>query len=142
MSEQKNRELLEGLFSDGRLKLSPDEDSKPVPRTTSWRSQSGERIVGRDRMKAFQEAYPNPPSAELRRIVGSGDLFIVEARSDYGNEIAFVTDIVEFDRDGSDQGDPLLRQDRSTAGLASKWSSSCRWSRCLKPVRRPEPTLV
>jgi hypothetical protein len=35
--------------------------------------QSGERIRGREKMRAFQEAYPNPPSMQLRRvIVGEG----------------------------------------------------------------------
>jgi hypothetical protein len=61
--------------------------------------QSGERIVGRDKMRAFQEAYPKPPDAQARRIIGSGDLFVMEARSDYGDEVAFVADIVEF-KDG------------------------------------------
>jgi hypothetical protein len=112
MSEQKNREVLEGLFTDGELKLSPDEeyDARAEDYVMEM-PQSGERIVGRDRMKAFQEAYPNPPSAKLRRIVGSGDLFIVEGRSDYGNEVAFVADIVEFDGDGK-----IARETRYYAG--------------------------
>ena len=62
--------------------------------------QSGERIRGRDRMRAFQEAYPNPPTIQPRRVVGSGDVWVVEGRSDYGDgQISYVTDIVEF-RDG------------------------------------------
>jgi hypothetical protein len=58
--------------------------------------QSGERIVGRDKMREFQQAYPNPPQISLRRIIGSGDIFIVEGKSDYGTEISYVADIVEF----------------------------------------------
>ncbi|HEV8163986.1 MAG TPA: nuclear transport factor 2 family protein, partial [Actinomycetota bacterium] len=62
--------------------------------------QSGERIRGRDRMQAFQEAYPNPPTIQPRRVVGSGDVWVVEARSDYGDgQIFNVAMIVEF-RDG------------------------------------------
>ena len=61
--------------------------------------QSGERIVGRDTMRAFQEAYPNPPSAQVRRIIGSGDLFVVEGYADYGHEVSHVVNVVEF-RDG------------------------------------------
>ncbi len=34
--------------------------------------QSGERIRGRDNMKAMQDAYPGPPKVTVRRIVGSG----------------------------------------------------------------------
>jgi hypothetical protein len=48
--------------------------------------QSGERIRGRENMRAFQEAYPNPPSIRPRRVVGSGDVWVVEARSDYGGQ--------------------------------------------------------
>jgi hypothetical protein len=62
--------------------------------------QSGERIRGRERMRAFQEAYPNPPSIQPRRVVGAGDVWVVEARSDYGDgQIFNVAMIVEF-RDG------------------------------------------
>ena len=50
-------------------------------------------------MRAVQQAYPNPPRMEIRRIIGEGDLFVVEGRSDYGHEVSFVADIVEF-RDG------------------------------------------
>jgi hypothetical protein len=31
--------------------------------------QSGERIRGRQNMRAFQEAYPNPPAMRLRRLI-------------------------------------------------------------------------
>jgi len=100
MSEQKNREILEGLFSDGKLKLSPQEEYDiRAEDYVMEMPQSGERIVGRDKMRAFQEAYPQPPDAQVRRIIGSGDLFVMEARSDYGDEVAFVADIVEF-KDG------------------------------------------
>ena len=59
--------------------------------------QSGERIRGRDRMRAFQEAYPNPPSVTPRRVVGSGNVWVVEGRSDYGGgQISHVAMIVEF----------------------------------------------
>jgi hypothetical protein len=37
-------------------------------------------------MRAFQEAYPNPPSIRPRRVVGSGEVWVVEARSDYGGQ--------------------------------------------------------
>ncbi len=62
--------------------------------------QSGERIRGRDRMRAFQEAYPNPPTITPRRVAGSGDVWVIEGRSDYGDgQIYHVAMIVEF-RDG------------------------------------------
>jgi hypothetical protein len=61
--------------------------------------QSGERIVGRDNMRAMQDAYPAPPAVQVQRVIGSGDLFVIELRSDYGGEIYYACLIVEF-RDG------------------------------------------
>jgi hypothetical protein len=58
--------------------------------------QSGERIRGRDRMKAMQEAYPGPPQITLRRMVGSGDVWVVEASSDYSGRIYYLASIIEF----------------------------------------------
>jgi hypothetical protein len=61
--------------------------------------QSGERIVGRENMRAMQEKYPGPPSIELRRVVGSGDVWAIEMRSDYDGRVYHVVMLVEF-RDG------------------------------------------
>jgi hypothetical protein len=58
--------------------------------------QSGERIRGRDNLKAMQDAYPGPPTITIRRIVGSGDVWVVEGRSDYGGRIYSVANIIEF----------------------------------------------
>ena len=58
--------------------------------------QSGERIRGRDHMKAMQEAYPGPPTITVRHIVGSGDVWVVEGRSDYSGRIYHVATIFEF----------------------------------------------
>src|SRR5207237_877032 len=58
--------------------------------------QSGERIRGRDNMKAMQEAYPGPPTITVHRIVGSGEVWVVEGRSDYGGRIYYVANILEF----------------------------------------------
>jgi hypothetical protein len=70
--------------------------------------QSGERIRGRDNMQAYQQAYPNPPTIQLRRVVGAGDVWVVEAQNDYGGgQIYHVIDIVQY-RDGKIWRDPLL----------------------------------
>ena len=61
--------------------------------------QSGERIRGRDNMRAFQEAYPNPPTIQLRRVLVRSGLWVVEATSDYSGRIYNVVLIVEL-RDG------------------------------------------
>jgi hypothetical protein len=61
--------------------------------------QSGERIRGRQNMREFQEAYPNPPAMRLRRLIVEGHLWIMEGVSDYGGEIYHQIAIVEL-RDG------------------------------------------
>ncbi len=58
--------------------------------------QSGERIRGRDHMKAMQEAYPGTPTITVRRVVGSGDVWVVEGRSNYSGRIYHITNILEF----------------------------------------------
>jgi hypothetical protein len=58
--------------------------------------QSGERIRGRDNMKAMQDAYPGPPTITVHRIVGSREVWVVEGRSDYGGRIYYVANILEF----------------------------------------------
>jgi hypothetical protein len=115
MSEQDNRRTLEGMFADGKLKLSPQEEHEARAEDYVMEMpQSRERIVGRDTMRAFQGAYPSPPDARVRRIIGSGDLFIMEAVSDYGGEVAYVADIVEF-RDGK-----IVKETRYYASPSSR----------------------
>jgi len=97
-AESENRKILEGMFGvDGALLLSPEEEyGARSPDYVMEMPQSGERIVGRDTMRAMQEAYPNPPGATIRRIVGSGDLFVMEGVADYQGNISHVANIVEF----------------------------------------------
>ena len=98
---ERNRELLEGLWpTEGQLALSAEEEHEA--RTEDYvleMPQSGERIVGRDTMRAMQQEYPSPPSIQILRITGAGDHFVVLGRSDYGGDIYYVANIVEF-RDG------------------------------------------
>ena len=64
--------------------------------------QSGERITGRDNMRAFQRAYPEnapPPAIRLRRVLVRDGLWVAEGVSDYAGRIYNVVDIIEL-RDG------------------------------------------
>jgi hypothetical protein len=101
VNDERYREIIEGLFGDGVLKL--DAQAEHDLRHEDYvmeMPQSGERIRGRDKMRQFQEAYPNPPKAVLRRVVGSGEVWVMEATSDYpGGGTYHVANIVEF-RDG------------------------------------------
>ncbi|HEY6714280.1 MAG TPA: nuclear transport factor 2 family protein [Rubrobacter sp.] len=62
--------------------------------------QSGERIRGREKMREFQEAYPTPPTIQLRRVIVRDSLWIVEGVNNYGSgQIFTVVAIFEL-RDG------------------------------------------
>ena len=55
-------------------------------------SQSGERIGGRENMRAFQEGFPghsSPPSIRIRRVLIRVGLWVVESVIDYGDEQVF-----------------------------------------------------
>jgi hypothetical protein len=62
--------------------------------------QSGESIQGRKKMRAFQAAYPAPPSIQLRRVLVRDGLWVVEGVNDYGGGRVFdVVLIIEL-KDG------------------------------------------
>jgi ketosteroid isomerase-like protein len=96
VNEQEVRELfferLEHLSAEAEYELRHPDYVMEMP-------QSGERIRGRDNMRAFQEAYPDPPTIRPRRVVGADDVWVIEAQSDYSGRIYHVAMIVEF-RDG------------------------------------------
>jgi hypothetical protein len=58
--------------------------------------QSGERIRGREKMREFQEAYPNPPTMELRRVLVRDRLWVVELISYYDGQIYTPVLIIEL----------------------------------------------
>jgi SnoaL-like domain len=61
--------------------------------------QSGEVIRGKQHIRELREAYPTPPTAALRRIVGSGDLWAIEMDFDYAGDRFHVVVIHQW-RDG------------------------------------------
>ncbi len=92
-------ERLFGLTGDG---LSPESEYRL--RHADYvmdMPQSDERIRGRDAMRAMQEAFPVPPSITLRRVVGSGQVWVVEGMNDYAGDVWHVVVIFEFETDGS-----------------------------------------
>jgi hypothetical protein len=61
--------------------------------------QSGEVIRGKHNIRELRQAYPTPPTATLRRIVGSGDLWAIEMGFDYDGDQFHVIVIHQW-RDG------------------------------------------
>jgi len=95
-----NEQEVRKLFVERLERLSPAaEDELRHPDYALEMPQSGERIRGQDNLRAFREAYPNPPTIRPRRVIGAGDVWVVEAQSDYGGQIYHVVAIVEI-RDG------------------------------------------
>jgi hypothetical protein len=86
-------ELFSHLSAEAEYQIRHEDYTLEMP-------QSGERVRGREKMRAFQEAYPNPPSIKIRRVLVRDGLWIVEGVNDYGGgQIYDVVLIVEL-RDG------------------------------------------
>ena len=62
--------------------------------------QSQERVRGRDAMRSMQEAFPVPPRLTLRRVLGSGHLWVIEGVNDYDGDMWNVALIWELDDQG------------------------------------------
>ena len=62
--------------------------------------QSGERILGRANLQALRSHHPGKPSGfSVRRITGSGEIWVTEYTINYQGRSAFTVSIMEF-RDG------------------------------------------
>lgn len=97
MNEQKARHFLLDLFSNlsaqDEYELRHEDYMMEMP-------QSGEAILGRQKMREFQETYPTPPSIRLRRVLVRDGLWVVEGINDYGGGQVFdVVLIIEL-KDG------------------------------------------
>lgn len=62
--------------------------------------QSNERIRGRDAMRSMQETFTAPPKLALRRVVGSGQVWVIEGVNDYDGDVWNVALILELDDQG------------------------------------------
>ncbi len=59
--------------------------------------QSGERIVGRSNLQALRGHHPGKPSGfNVRRMLGSGDLWVTEYTITYQGRSAYTVSIMEF----------------------------------------------
>jgi hypothetical protein len=90
MDEQEATRFLTEMASN----LSPEEEYRirhPEDYVMEM-PQSGERIRGRENMRAFQVAYPdhsNPPSIRIGRVLVRDGLWVAESVADYGGERVF-----------------------------------------------------
>ncbi len=95
MDDQQIRQTLTAMMTqldpDVEFALRHDDFVADIP-------QSGERIAGRENMRALQRAFPpdRVPTFTVRRITGGGDMWTVEAVGDYGGETYFAVCVFEF----------------------------------------------
>jgi ketosteroid isomerase-like protein len=60
-------------------------------------AQSGERILGRKNLQALRSHHPGKPSGfAVKRILGSGDLWVTEYTITYKGQAAYTVSIMEF----------------------------------------------
>ncbi|MFZ3497481.1 nuclear transport factor 2 family protein [Streptomyces sp. 5.8] len=92
------REAVDRLFAQGPDGLSPEaEYAIRHPDYVMEMPQSGERIRGRDAMRAMQESYPTPPAITVRRVVGAGPLWVLEGVNDYAGDVWHMVAVLELD---------------------------------------------
>jgi hypothetical protein len=97
MHEQQIREVLDAHWrasaagdADAEHDIYADDSICDYP-------QSGERILGRNNLQALRSHHPGKPSGfNVRRIVGSGDLWTTEYTIVYQGRPAFTVSIMEF----------------------------------------------
>jgi ketosteroid isomerase-like protein len=99
MGEAENRATLEKVFDAlQRQDMGGYTEAYAEDAVQEW-PQSGERIVGRDNIKAVNDNYPGFPKSEQRRLIGSGDLWIGELTLNYDGDIQHGISVFEM-RDG------------------------------------------
>ena len=138
MGEYENRQALERVreaFETGDLRalaaVAKDVYARDI--VQEW-PQSGERISGLDNVQAVNDNYPamtgTEPKSSLRRVIGSGDIWIIENTIDYGDGVPVsAVSILEF-RDGK-----VVKQTDYFANPfeAPAWRSQ--WVQKMEPVR-------
>lgn len=84
--------------------------------------QSGERIHGRSNLQALRGHHPGKPSGfDVKRIQGSGDLWVTEYTIRYQGDTSFVVSIMEF------RGDKVVHETQyfsdpfEAPGWRSQW---------------------
>ncbi len=84
MGQPDGRQLIESIFAEGKLALDPEQEYElRHPDYVMEMPQSGERIRGRENMRAMQEAFPRPPEGRLRRVIGAGGVWVAEGTNEY-----------------------------------------------------------
>jgi hypothetical protein len=95
------REAIDRVFAGGKDALSAEAEYQLRHEDYVMEMpQSGERIRGREAMRLMQETYPTPPTITIRRVIGSGPVWVVEGVNDYDGDVWHVIVVLELDEEG------------------------------------------
>src|SRR5262249_22855363 len=83
--------------------------------------QSGERIRGRSNIQITRSRQPNKKSFTIRRITGSGDLWITEYLLTYDGKPSYTVSIMEF------RNDKVARETQYFADPFEPGASRAQW---------------
>jgi hypothetical protein len=84
--------------------------------------QSGERIIGRSNLQALRGHHPDKPSGfDVRRIQGSGNLWVTEYTITYRARAACVVSIMEFSEDKVVHETQYFSDPFEAPGWRSQW---------------------
>ena len=83
--------------------------------------QSGERIRGRHDIQASRTAQPDAKRFAVRRVLGSGGLWVSELEARYGDRPFRVVSVMEFD------GDRVIRETQYFAEPFEPGPSRAQW---------------
>ncbi len=96
MNGQDNRTVVEQFWAAVKAKDWDAHDRLVAEDYVQEWPQSGERIRGRANSRAIKENYPTARTPQLCRILGAGDLWVMETMIDYGSEIARGVHVIEL----------------------------------------------
>lgn len=100
MNETKNRATIEALISAINKKDLAALDKVFTEDVIMEWPQSGERIRGGQNRREIYKRFPSLPSVKLRQLTGSGNIWVLEASLDYGDNDLYQCVFIFEMRDG------------------------------------------
>lgn len=97
MKEEQIREILEAHWQASAIGDLDAEHDIYDDQVVCDYPQSGERILGRENLQGLRSHHPGKPAGfKVKRIMGTGDLWVTEYTITYQQQSAFTVSIMEF----------------------------------------------
>jgi hypothetical protein len=101
MQEDQIREALNAHWSASAAEDFNTEHSIYAEDSICDYPQSGERILGPKNLQALRSHHPGKPSGfKIRRMIGTGNLWVTEYTINYQDRLAYTVSIMEFNDNG------------------------------------------